>query len=91
MANTGFLIKAEDLDLFFDELKEFANRFQYWKYFEDTEGVLAQLVQPKVTMSPLSAHAYLTKILKLDPSLQDNNKDQRKNWTFVEPKTSLDI
>ena len=91
VANTGFLIKAEDLDLFFDELKEFANRFQYWKYFEDTEGVLAQLVQPKVTMSPLSAHAYLTKILKLDPSLQDNNKDQRKNWTFVEPKTSLDI
>ncbi len=91
VANTGFLIKANDLDLFFDELKEFANRFQYWKYFEDTEGVLAQLVQPKVTMSPLSAHAYLTKILKLDPNLQDNSKAQAKTWTLVEPKTSLDI
>ena len=91
VGNFAFLVKASDLDLFFDQLKEFANRFQYWKYFEDTEGVLAQLVQPKVTMSPLSAHAYLTKVLKLDSSLQDKSKDQRKAWAFVEPKTSLDI
>jgi hypothetical protein len=87
----GFLVKAQDLDLFFDQLKEFANRFQYWKYFEDTEGVLAQLVQPKVTMSPLSAHAYLTKVLKAEHDHQSNIKDQKKAWTFVEPKTSLDI
>lgn len=91
VGNMGFLVKAADLDLFFDQLKEFANRFQYWKYFEDTEGVLAQLVQPKVTMSPLSAHAYLTKVLKAEHDLKDNIKDQRKAWTFVEPKTSLDI
>ena len=91
VGNLGFLVKAADLDLFFDQLKDFSNRFQYWKYFEDTEGVLAQLIQPKVTMSPLSAHAYLTKVLKAEHDLKDNIKDQKKAWTFVEPKTSLDM
>lgn len=91
VGNIGFLVKASDLDVFFDQLKDFANRFQYWKYFEDTEGVLAQLIQPKVTMSPLSAHAYLSKVLKAEHELQSNIKDQKKAWTFVEPKTSLDM
>lgn len=91
VGNMGFLVKAVDLDLFFDQLKDFSARFQYWKYFEDTEGVLAQLIQPKVTMSPLSAHAYLTKVLKSEHDLKDNIKDQKKAWTFVEPKTSLDM
>ena len=91
VGNLGFLVKAADLDLFFDQLKDFSARFQYWKYFEDTEGVLAQLIQPKVTMSPLSAHAYLTKVLKSEHDLKDNIKDQKKAWTFVEPKTSLDM
>jgi hypothetical protein len=91
VGNIGFLVKANDLDVFFDQLKDFANRFQYWKYFEDTEGVLAQLIQPKVTMSPLSAHAYLSKILKTEQDLKENIKNQKKAWTFVEPKTSLDM
>lgn len=91
VGNIGFLVKASDLDVFFDQLKDFANRFQYWKYFEDTEGVLAQLIQPKVTMSPLSAHAYLSKVLKAEHDVRDNTKDQKKAWTFVEPKTSLDM
>lgn len=90
VGNIGFLVKASDLDVFFDQLKDFANRFQYWKYFEDTEGVLAQLIQPKVTMSPLSAHAYLSKVLKHEHE-KENIKDQKKAWTFVEPKTSLDM
>lgn len=91
VGNIGFLVKASDLDVFFDQLKDFVNRFQYWKYFEDTEGVLAQLIQPKVTMSPLSAHAYLSKVLKTESELKDNMKEQKKAWTFVEPKTSLDM
>lgn len=55
----GFLVLASDLDAFFDELKEFSSKFSYWKYFEDSEGVLATIIQPKVTMVPLSAFAYL--------------------------------
>lgn len=91
VANIGFIVKAHDLDAFFDELKEFSNRFHYWKYFEDSEGVLAQLIQPKVSMSPLSAHAYLTKMLKSEQENKEIVKDQKRAWTFVEPKTTLDM
>lgn len=95
VGNLGFLVKAQDLDVFFDQLKDFSNRFQYWKYFEDSEGVLAQLIQPKVTMSPMSAHAYLTKILDIESELKGAVtkpvKEAKKAWTFVEPKTSLDM
>jgi len=91
VANIGFMVRASDLDVFFDQLKDFSNRFQYWKYFEDSEGVLSQLVSPKVTMSPLSAHAYLSKVLKTEADLKEAVKDQKRAWTFIEPKTSLDI
>lgn len=95
VGNIGFFVKAQDLDTFFDQLKEFSARFQYWKYFEDTDGVLAQLIQPKVTMSPMSAHAYLTKILEIESGLKGAistpKKEAQKAWTFVEPKNSLDM
>lgn len=91
VANMGFLVKASDLDIFFDQLKDFSNRFHYWKYFEDSEGVLSQLVQPKVTMSPLSAHAYLSKVLKTETETKESIKDQKRAWTFIEPKSSLDM
>lgn len=91
VANIGFLVKANDLDVFFDQLKEFANRFQYWKYFEDSEGILAQVVQPKVSMSPMSAHAYLTKVLRAESEMKDLSKEPVRAWNFIEPKTSLDM
>ncbi len=55
----AFLVPAIELDSFFDELKDFSSKFSYWKYFEDSEGVLSQIIKTKVTMVPLSAHAYL--------------------------------
>jgi hypothetical protein len=92
VTNIGFIVAAQDLDAFFDELKEFSSRFQYWKYFEDSEGVLSQFIQPKVSMSPLSAHAYLTKVLKSESEIKDAaNKTQKRAWSFVEPKTTLDM
>jgi hypothetical protein len=55
----SFLVESQNLDTFFDELKDFSSRFSYWKYFEESDGVLSQIVTPKVTMVPLSAFAYL--------------------------------
>ncbi|MFA6236486.1 MAG: hypothetical protein WC635_04080 [Bacteriovorax sp.] len=55
----GFLVEARDLDAFFDQLKEFSAKFAYWKYFEESDGVLSQIVRPKVSMVPLSAFAYI--------------------------------
>ncbi len=55
----GFLVLSSELDHFYDELKEFATKFSYWKYFEESDGVLSQIVKPKISMVPLSAYAYL--------------------------------
>lgn len=55
----AFLIESRDLDSFFDELKSFSSKFSYWKYFEESDVVLSQLIAPKVSMVPMSAYAYL--------------------------------
>jgi hypothetical protein len=91
VGNIGFIVKAHELDAFFDELKEFSSRFQYWKYFEDSEGVLSQLIQPKVTMSPLSAHAYLTKVMRSESEINEAVKESKRPWTFINPKNTLDM
>lgn len=67
----GFLVLSSDLDAFFDELKEFSAKFSYWKYFEDSEGVLSQIIQPKVAMVPLSAYAYLKTTKNAQQALMD--------------------
>jgi hypothetical protein len=72
----GFLIMASDLDAFFDELKEFSAKFSYWKYFEDGEGVLSQIIKPKVTMVPLSAFAYLKSTQNAQQSLSEKTADK---------------
>jgi len=55
----GFLVEARNSDEFFELLKNFAAKFSYWKYFEDSDSVVAKLIQPKTQMIPLSAFAYL--------------------------------
>ncbi len=55
----AFLVEACDLDSFFEDLRDFSNKFSYWKYFEESEGILSQIIKTKVTMVPLSAFAYL--------------------------------
>lgn len=55
----SFLVEAKNLNYFFDELKEFSQKFFYWKYFENSEGVLALDIKPKVVMVPLSSYAYI--------------------------------
>ena len=60
--NISFLVESRNFDSFFDEVKEFVGKFSYWKYFDESEGVLAKIISPKVTMIPLSAYAYLKAI-----------------------------
>jgi hypothetical protein len=68
----AFLVAAHELDSFFDELKDFSSKFSYWKYFEDSEGVLSQIVTPKVSMVPLSAYAYLKAAQKASFTMHEN-------------------
>ncbi len=72
----AFLVNAGNLDAFFDELKEFSSKFSYWKYFEDSEGVLAQIINPKVTMVPLSAYAYLKSTLNAQQASMEKAADK---------------
>jgi hypothetical protein len=58
----SFLVEARDLEYFFNELKDFSNKFFYWKYFETPEGVLALDIKTKVTMVPMSSYAYLQSV-----------------------------
>jgi hypothetical protein len=87
--NIAFLIKPQDLDFFFDELKDFSAKFSYWKYFEDSEGVLSQIIRPKVTMVPLSAYAYLSKMMNVEAAPATMTKSSA--WSIVAPKTQLDM
>ena len=58
----SFIVEAFQLDSFFEELKEFSAKFSFWKYFEESDGVLSQIIHPKVSMVPLSAFAYLKSV-----------------------------
>ncbi len=69
----GFLVESKNVDTFFEELKKFAARFSYWKYFEDAENALAQMINPKVTMVPLSAFAFIN--ATVNPQANSNNKE----------------
>lgn len=72
----GFLVLSSELDAFFDELKEFSVKFSYWKYFEDSEGVLSQMIRPKVTMVPLSAYAYLKSTQNAQQALMEKASEK---------------
>lgn len=86
----AFFVKPGDLDFFFEELKDFSAKFSYWRYFEDAEGVLSQMIRPKVSMVPLSAYAYINKVQQAEAA---HNKDplSKPAWSIVAPKTQLDM
>lgn len=96
VGHLGFIVNAHDLDLFFDEAKDFTDRFPYWKYFEDSEGVLSVIIKPKVMMIPMSAFAFLSKIKEADQHLKESmieerKKEAKKAWSFIEPRSNLDM
>ncbi len=85
----SFLVTPSDLDSFYDELKDFSLKFSYWKYFEDTEGVLTQVIKPRISMIPLSAFAYMSKVLHNDVPASNANKTSA--WNIVAPQTQIDM
>lgn len=84
----AFLVDNNDLDSFFDQLKEFSTKFSFWKYFEESEGILSQIVKPKVAMVPLSAFAYLkaTQVSALEKATHTAEKNSDKE-TLAKLKT----
>lgn len=89
--NIAFLVNKNESDYFYDQLKIHTQKFSYWKYFEDTDWAMTQKIEPALSMSPTSAHAYLTKILKTENRVKDERRDSSSGWNFIEPKINLDM
>lgn len=74
----GFLVNNKESDIFFNELKNFADRFAYWKYFENNELTIFQEINPKVSMTPTSAYGYLKNVIK--DEVNHSAKAQSIKW-----------
>lgn len=55
-----FYIRLPEVDYFLALLKEHAQKFLYWKYFENMDNALFSQVIPKVMMIPTSAYGVLS-------------------------------
>lgn len=53
----GVVYKDDD-GIFFDLLKDFANSFPYWRYFENSELTIGKDLRPSIRMIPVSSEAY---------------------------------
>lgn len=54
---TMLLIDKENLDKDLSSIKNYALRFQYWRYFEDSDVVLGASLKPDVRVVPMSPQA----------------------------------
>ena len=52
-----FVVEKEGFDAIFDGLKSFCESFPCWRYFEDSDSVIAADLQPSLKMIPLSSWA----------------------------------
>jgi hypothetical protein len=77
----SFLVEAQDFNYFFEELKIFANKFFYWKYFENSESVLGLEIKPKVAMLPLSSFAYLKSTYLTESTQKPLSKSEAQKRT----------
>lgn len=55
--HTFLLIDKETLDQNLSQIKNYALRFQYWRYFEDSDIVLGASLKPEVRIVPMSPSA----------------------------------
>lgn len=96
----SFFVEDKNFQNFYDQLREYSKNFGYWKYFENTDGALSILVEPKVSMIPLSAYAYLLKDVEIEKNFlslienkeQNKKKEEEKSkWTYISHTPSLDM
>lgn len=55
----GFIVKSDRFEDFYNDLKDYAQKFQYWKYFEDAEPFLAIDIKPRIKQIPISSLAVM--------------------------------
>lgn len=69
----SFVVEGKNCDKFFGYVKEFSEKFSYWKYFENNDSIIFQEVRPNVFMTPTSAFGYLNRIKQQAETKSSNN------------------
>jgi len=80
----SFIVKNDEAEILFRDLKEWIGRFPYWKYFESEDrGIYADLAAD-VSMLATSAHAYLSRFTlhKFDGQKSLAQNADKKKWDY---------
>ena len=66
-----FIVKSERFEDFYKDLKDFAQKFQYWKYFEDAEPFLTIDIKPRIRQVPMSSLAVVQTLEEKEPTAEE--------------------
>lgn len=66
-----FVVKSDRFEDFYKDLKEYAQKFQYWKYFEDAEPFLTLDIKPRIRQVPMSSLAVLQTLEEKEPTQEE--------------------
>ena len=65
-------------------MKEFFNSFPYWKYFDDIDVAMTEILNPVVRMVPVSSEAYLRYMDGVKPRVATSPNFMRNEETTLE-------
>lgn len=72
-----FVVNADRFEDFYKDLKDYAQKFQYWKYFEDAEPFLTMDIKPRIRQIPVSSLAVLQILDEKEPTIEDRMYQER--------------
>ncbi len=82
-----FFVAKDKFEIFFKDLREYAFKFQYWKYFEDADQFLTMEIKPIVRQLPMSALAMIRAIEEKEISpqakVENENKARQKTLELI--------
>ncbi len=53
------IVNSDRFEDFYNDVKDYTQKFQYWKYFEDAEPFLALDIKPRIRQVPMSSLAIM--------------------------------
>lgn len=66
-----FVVSSNRFEDFYKDLKDFSQKFQYWKYFEDAEPFLAIDIKPRIRQVPMSSFAVAQVLEEREPTQEE--------------------
>lgn len=72
-----FMVKANRFEDFYKDLRDFSQKFHYWKYFEDSEQFLTLDIKPKIKQIPMSSFALIQSLEEVELSAEERLLKER--------------